>query len=75
MKKIFIVTLVAIAATSSLYGIYNHTQKSELNSLILTNAEALSSSEIIVGWDKNCIRGGDGCCPNPYQWMPEDLPC
>ncbi len=76
MKKFVLTTIVAVAAVGSgAYGYFNHSGSTVQTPLEMSNIEALSSYEIIVGWDKNCIYGGDGCCPNAHQWMPEHLPC
>jgi len=76
MKKIFLASFGVLAAISSCYGFFHQSQNSVLNNaLTLTNVEALSNSEIIVDWDRCCAPGGDGCCPGPHYWLPNDRIC
>lgn len=75
MKKFFLTSLVAIIATGVGYKVIAHAQNLKpYSALTMTNIEALSNSEFIVDWDKNCKPGGDGCCPGPMYWLPNDLP-
>lgn len=73
MKKIIISSFVASAALCAV--LYTNTSSAKVsNELTLANIEALSDYEIIVGWDKDCKPGGNGCCPCPYCWLPNDEP-
>lgn len=76
MKKYFFYSFFAMAAVGSGYGFFYQSHNAELdNALTLTNVEAFSKGEVTAGWDTCCEPDGDGCCPGPYYWLPNDRAC
>ena len=68
MKKYLIsAAIVAVVGISAYLGFCPATE-SELSALQLANAEALSTGEIIIEYDKNCLSPGDICVKGP-TWV------
>lgn len=70
MKKIFISTILAVAAVSGFIGYRANINNSEsLSDLALTNIEALSYTE--WGHDSGCAGPGNGCLLHDSDWHPD----
>ena len=68
-KSLFMAALVAAVATGAWFG-FSSDSNSGLTPAQTANLDALTNSEIIVEYDKNCAAGGpDVCVPNWYTYI------